>query len=151
MESRQNRWSNQRSGMIIGVQFQNFGVCAGARASKFSFSKKSRGAQILIFGCKNWHGASFYIKKQTQKYKFEIWLLKSTILDQRKSAFLVFEEKKTKTNFSLCFGFDSALITIDAPMFVWLVFLKMHTKKVIDLQKWHYGRFWRLITVCLCI
>ena len=63
--------------------------------------KKLQGAQILIFVVENWHEASFYIKKQTQKYKFEIWLLKSTILDQRKSAFLVYEEKKPKQIF-LC-------------------------------------------------
>ena len=40
----------------------------------------------------------FYIKEQTQKNKFEILFLKTTILDPRKSAFLVFEEKPTKKN-----------------------------------------------------
>ena len=34
-----------------------------------------------------------------QKYKFEIWLLKSTILDHQKSAFLVFEENSRKIFF----------------------------------------------------
>ena len=47
--------------------------------------------------------------------------------------------------FSSCFGFDSALKTIDAQMFFWLVFLKTHKKKVIDRQKRHFGCF--LITV----
>ena len=47
---------------------------------------------MLVFFDENWHVASFYIKKQTQKYKFEILLLKSTILAPRKSAFLVFGE-----------------------------------------------------------
>ena len=61
--------------------------------------KKFQGAQILIFFDENWHGASFYIKEQTQKYKFEIWLLKSTILDPQKSAFLVFEETRPKNFF----------------------------------------------------
>ena len=32
-------------------------------------------------------------------------------------------------------------------MFFKLVFLKMHTKKVIDHLKHHFGHFWRLITV----
>ena len=41
-----------------------------------------------IFFNENWHEAS----KQTQKYKFDILLLKGTILDPQKSAILVFEE-----------------------------------------------------------
>ena len=66
-----------------------------------------------------------------QKNKFEIWVLKTTILDPRKRAFLVFEEKPPKNVFSLCFGFDSALKTIDAQMSFLLVFLKTHWKKAI--------------------
>ena len=62
------------------------------------------------------HDASFYIKEQMQK-KFEIWCLNTTILDRRKSAILVFEETLPPKNVSLCFGFDSALKTIDAQMF----------------------------------
>ena len=53
--------------MNIEVQIQIF----GARNSKFSFFKKFHGAQILIFFYGNWLGASFYIKEQMQKYKFE--------------------------------------------------------------------------------
>ena len=34
-----------------------------------------------------------------EKYKCEIWLLKSTILDPQKSAFLVFEENPPKKIF----------------------------------------------------
>ena len=48
--------------------------------------------------------------------KFEIWVLKTTILDPQKSPFLVFEEKPPKFFFS-CFRPDSALKTIDAQMF----------------------------------
>ena len=66
-----NRSSNQRSGMIIEVQFQTYSTCANERTSKFLFSKIPRGANIDIF-CENWQGASFYIKKQIEKYKFEI-------------------------------------------------------------------------------
>ena len=50
--------------MILEVQFQNFGAPA----------HEHLGAQKLIFFCENWHGASFYNKKQTQKYKFENFL-----------------------------------------------------------------------------
>ena len=96
-------------------------------SAKVFIFKKFQGAQILIFFDENWHEASFYIKEQTQKYKFEIWLLKSTILDPQKSAFLVFEENPQK-KFSSCFSFDSALKTIDAQMFFWSVFLKTHKK-----------------------
>ena len=64
----------------------------------------------------------------------------------QKSAFLVFEENPPKTKkCSLCFGFDSALKTIDAPIIFRSVFLKTH-KKVIDCQKRHFDRFWWLIT-----
>ena len=70
--------------------------------------KKFQGAQILIFFDENWNGASFYINEQTQKYKYEIWLLKSTILDPQKSAFWVFEENPHK-QFFLCI---SALIQL---------------------------------------
>ena len=62
--------------------------------------KKFQGAQILIFFDENWHAASFYIKEQTQKYKFEIWLKKITNLDPRKSALLVFKENPPKNVFA---------------------------------------------------
>ena len=51
------------------------------RVKVFIFKKLQR-AQILIFFDENWHAASFYIKEQTQKYKCEIWLLKTTILKE---------------------------------------------------------------------
>ena len=84
---------------------------------------KFQGAQILILFYENWHEAFFYIKEQMQKYKFKIWLLKSTILDPRKNTFLVFKENPL-TKFSSGFIFDSALKTMDAQMFFWSVFLK---------------------------
>ena len=59
--------------MILEVQFQNFG--APAHEHQCFHFKKILGAQKLIFFCENWHGASFYNKKQTQKYKFENVLL----------------------------------------------------------------------------
>ena len=49
--------------MILEIQI--FGATAHARQS-FHFQK------ILIFVDENWHKASFYIKEQTQKDKFEI-------------------------------------------------------------------------------
>ena len=58
-----------------------------------------------------------------------------------------FWRKPPPKKLSSCFGFDSALKKIDAQMFLWAVFLKTHTKKVIDRQKSHFDCFWRLITV----
>ena len=117
--------------------FQNFGVRAIARWSKFSFSKNFDA---------NLHEASFYIKEQTHKYKFEIWLFKSAILDPQKSALLIFEENPPK-NIFLGFSFKNNRHT----NVFWLVFLKMHRKKVIDRQKRHFGRFWRLIIFFVCV
>ena len=56
--------------MIQEVQIQIFGARWRTRVKVFIF-KKFQGAQILIFVCENWHAASFNIKEQTQKYKFE--------------------------------------------------------------------------------
>ena len=44
-----------------------------------------------------------------------------------------FEENPPKKCFSLCFGFDSALKTIDAQIFFWSILLKRN-KKVLDCQ-----------------
>ena len=66
--------------MIFEVQIQIFGARALAHTCHGFHFQKIPGAHILIFFDENWHGASFYIKEQTQKYKFEIWLLKSTLL-----------------------------------------------------------------------
>ena len=87
---------NQRSGMILEVQIQSF-----------HFPKIPGGLNIKFF-CENRHEASFYIKEQMQENKFEISVLKTTILDPRKSAFLVFDEKPTN-KFFLCV---SALIQL---------------------------------------
>ena len=59
----------QKARQTVVVAF--FGKCMHALHQSFHF-QKFQGAQILIFLCKNWHGASFYIKEQTKKYKFEI-------------------------------------------------------------------------------
>ena len=56
---------------------------------------------------------------------------------------MVIEENPPK-KISVCFGFDSALKTIDTQMFFWSVFLKTR-QKVIDHQKRHFGPFWQLI------
>ena len=98
---------------------------AGAPGSKFS--------QISILFFENWHDASFYIKEQRQKNKFKIWVLKTAILDSRKSAFLVFEGKTPNYFFSSCFGSDSALNTIDAQMSFSRYFWKC-TKKLLIIK-----------------
>ena len=57
--------------MILEVQIQIFGARALAHTCHGFHFQKIPGAHILIFFDENWHGASFYIKEQTQKYKFE--------------------------------------------------------------------------------
>ena len=113
----------------------------------FIFKKNSRGPNINIFD-ENLREASFYSKEQTQKFKFEILLLKSTIFDPQKSA-LVFEENPPK-KFSSCFGFDSAWKTIDTHMFYWSEFLKMHNKSY-WLSKMPFWPFLAVNNVFLCV
>ena len=69
------------SGMILEVQIQNFSLLA--RQSLY-FQKIPGGSNINIFLWKLAR-SSFYNKEQTQKNKFEIWVLKTTILDLWKS------------------------------------------------------------------
>ena len=57
--------------MILEVQIQILGARRPTRGKVFIF-KKFQGVKILIIFCENWHEASFYIKEQTQKNKFEI-------------------------------------------------------------------------------
>ena len=59
--------------MILEVQIQIFGARGARRHTlvKVLIFKKFQGAQILIFLDENWHRASFYIKEQMQKNKFE--------------------------------------------------------------------------------
>ena len=105
----------------------NFGARASAAHThqSFHFQKNSRGPNINIFD-ENLREASFYSKEQTQKFKFEILLLKSTIFDPKKVHW--FLKKTPPKKFSSCFGFDSAWKTIDTHMFYWSEFLKMHNK-----------------------
>ena len=108
--------------MPLQVQIQRFGeharaTRAGACALKFLFSKNSNGPlYVLIFSCENWHAGSFYNYEQMQKNRN--FSFKNSFFWPPKSAFLVFEEKKNQKIFSLCFCSDSALKTIDAPMFL---------------------------------
>ena len=103
--------------------------------------KKFQGAQI--FFDENWHEASFYIKKQTQKYKFEIRLLKSTV-PPKKCVFVFW--RKPPNNFFLVFWLSFSFKN-NRCTYVLSVFFLNAQKKVIDHQKRHFGHFWRLITV----
>ena len=71
---------------------------------------------VLIFSGENWHAGSFYNYEQMQKNRN--FSFKNSFFWPPKSAFLVFEEKKNQKIFSSCFCSDSALKTIDAPMFL---------------------------------
>ena len=113
--------------MILEVQFQIVGACRCTRGKVFIFKiEKIPGGQILIFFCENQHKALFYIKQQTQEYKFKIWVLKTTIWTPEKAHFWFLMKNPQKFFLSSCFGFDLALKTIDTQMSFWLVFLKMH-------------------------
>ena len=84
--------------------------------------------------------------EQTQKYKFEIWLFKSTILDPRKKALLVFAENPPKNVFFmlwLWFSFKNSRHTN-----VLLVgIFENAQKKWLTVKKRHFGRFGGLIMV----
>ena len=140
----QNRSTNQRSGMTLEVQIQIFSV----RACQSFHLQKFQGAQILIFVDQHWHIASFYIKEQTQKYKFEIWLLKVPFWTPQKVHFW-FLKKIPEIFCSSCFAFDSALKTIEAEMFFRSVFLKMH-KKSYWLSKTPFWLFLAVNNIFLC-
>ena len=101
-------WSDRTGQVTIGMIPKFWRTHAQPTCVKEFIFKKLQRAQILIFFGENWQGAFFYIKQQTQKYKYEIWLFKSIILDPKKSVFLVFEENPPK-NFCLCV---SALIRL---------------------------------------
>ena len=82
----QNRSSYQRPGMILEVQIQNF----GANASKFSFSKNSRGLKYYYFFVKIGMKLPFTIMN---KHKIQIWYLSlKTILfvPPEKNCFFMF-------------------------------------------------------------
>ena len=107
---RQNRSTNQRSVMILEVQIQIFGEhapCAPAHARQsFHFQKIPEGPNINHFLWKlAW--SFFYFKEQMKKYKFEILLLKSTILDPQKEHFWLEENPPKK-----CVLYVSALIQL---------------------------------------
>ena len=92
----------------------------------FHFQKIPGGLNINIF-CENWHEASFYIKEQTHQKNRNLRFI-NYFLDPQKSTFSVFEEEPPQQICSSCFGFDSALKTINAKMSIRSVFLK-RTKK----------------------
>ena len=62
--------------------------------------------------------------------EIQIWNLtfKKYHFGPPKKCIFGFWRKPSKNVFSSCFGFDSALKTIDAQMFFWIVFLKTHKK-----------------------
>ena len=132
-------WS-PRTGQLIKGQVWFWSPNPNFRLTpiKVFIFKKFQGAQIWIFLMKIGMKLPFTLKNK-RRYKFELWPLKSTILDPQKVC-LWFLKKTSKKNFSSCFSFDSALKTIDAQMFFWLVILKMH-KKGIDHQKRFFVRF----------
>ena len=68
----------------------------------------------------------FTLKNKRRIFFFKLEF-KNNFLDPQKVRFW-FLKKNPQHFCSSCFGFDSALKTIDAQMFFWLIFLKMHKK-----------------------
>ena len=85
--------------MILEVQIKTFSAPAHGSQS-FWLLNILGGPNINIFCCETLREAFFYILEQMKNNEFKIWALKTTILDPRKSRFLVLEEKP-KTKFCL--------------------------------------------------
>ena len=103
---------------------------AGARVSKFSFLKNSRGLKYQYIFVKIGMKLPFTIKNKPRNtiMKFEF---QNYFFYPQKSAFLVSEEKHPKQIFALCFGSDSSLKTISIQLLFCLVFFKTHPKKLL--------------------
>ena len=114
---------NQMSSMILEVQIQIF----GARAAKFSLSKIPGGLNINIFGWKSTWSFLLHWRTNTEKQIRNLSFKNYHFGPQKKRVF-GFWWKTHKKIFSLCFGFESALKTIDAEMSFWSVFLKTPSK-----------------------
>ena len=137
----QNRSTNHRSGMSLEVQIQIFGSRTGTSVKVFIF-KIFQGAQMLIFFLWKLAWSLLLHENQTQKYKFEIRLLKIAIFDLRKSVLLDFKETP-QNNFSLCFLLSFKNNRHTNVLLVGI--FESALKKVIDHQKCHFGGFWWLI------
>ena len=67
----------------------------------------------------------------------------------KKERFLVLKEKPQQKKCSFCFGFDSALKTIDAQMSFWSVFYENALKKSYYPPKTPFWPFLAVINFCL--
>ena len=97
MECGNSFWS-VRTGQVTKGQVWFRCLAYQCTCNKVLIFKQFQGAQTLLFFVKI--GMQLPFTEQTKKYKCNIWVLKTTILDPRKSAFLVFKEK-LPTNFFL--------------------------------------------------
>ena len=102
--------------------------------SKFSFSKIPRGPNFNIFFVKIGTKLPFTLKYKRRNTILKFDFQKVPFWTPQKVPFLVFEENSPPKHFLLCFGFDSALKTIDAQVFFWLVFLKTDKKKLLNVK-----------------
>ena len=127
---RQNRATNQRSGIILEVQIRSFGARAGARASKFSFSTNSRGLKYQYCLVKIGTKLPLTIKNKRRNTNLKFEFQNYFIFTPEKARFW-FLKKHPKKIFSSCFGSDSALKTINTQLLFCSVFLKMHQKKLL--------------------
>ena len=117
----QNRSCNERSGMILEVQIQNFcKLLAGAYASKFSFLKNSQGLKYQYFFVKIGMKLPFKIKNKhkntNMKFEFKSYFILTT------------KEKPHKKMFVHVSALIQLFKTIDTQLLFCSQFLKMHQK-----------------------
>ena len=90
--------------------------------------QKFQGAQILIFFVKIGMELPFTLKNKRSNTNLKFDFLKVPLWTPKKCVNGFWRNPPPKKKNSSCFGFYSALKSIDTQMFFWLVFLKTHKK-----------------------
>ena len=123
----QNRSTNQRSAMNLRSPNPNFLHACRCMCVKVFIFKNSRGPKYYYFFVKIGMKLSFTLKNKHRNTNLIFDFLKVPFRTPQKVCFWFLKKTPLKICYS-CFGFDSALKTIDAQMFLWSVFFK-RTKK----------------------
>ena len=75
----------------------------------------------------------FALKNKRRNTNLKFVFKKLPFWTLEKVCFWFLKKTRPKKN-SSCFGLDSTLKTLDAQMFIWSVFLKMHKKNLLTLK-----------------
>ena len=122
-----------------------------ARASKFTFSKHSRGSKYYYYLLKIGMQLPFTLENKRKNKILKFGLIKRPFWKPLKKCVFGFWRKPPKIFFffvfQLWFSFKNKRCTN-----VLLVAIFENTQtKVINCQKHHFGRFWQLIMVLFCV